>query len=192
MSNLELATGRRNIDDPAFTLQNRVKRGLWWLVWMTLARWTPPPLHRWRVFLLNLCGARVAASAHVYSSVQIWAPWNLEIAPFGSLGRNVQCYNLDRIAIGYKAVVSQGAHLCAGTHDYRDPLFPLIAKAISVGARAWICAGAFVGPGVTVGDGAILGAMGVTLHDLEAWTIYTGNPAVRRRARDRILEENGS
>jgi len=75
-------------------------------------------------------------------------------------------------------VVSQGAYLCTGSHDYRDPEFPLIAKPITVGRRAWVCADAFVGPGVAVGDGAILAARGAAFDNLAPWTISRGNPAV--------------
>jgi putative colanic acid biosynthesis acetyltransferase WcaF len=188
VSELELLAARRDPNDPTFTLTNRFKRIAWQLAWIIGARWTPPPLHKWRVLLLNLFGAQVAKSAHVYPSVEIWAPWNLEIQPFGSLGRHVRCYNSARVCIGYKAIVSQGAYLCTGTHDYRDPSFPLIAKPVSVGARAWICADAFVGPGVVVGEGAVLGAAAVAFEDLDAWAVYLGNPAHRHRSRPVVTD----
>lgn len=186
MNNLDLIANRRSPNAPSFSIKNRLQRSVWQVVWLLGARWTPPPLHLWRVFLLRMFGARVARSAHVYSNVEIWAPWNLEIHPFGSLGRGVRCYNIAKLSIGYKAVVSQGAYLCTGTHDFRDPAFPLIAKPITVGARAWICAHAFVGPGVIVGEGAVLGAMAVAVNDLDKWTVYAGNPAVAGRARPPI------
>jgi putative colanic acid biosynthesis acetyltransferase WcaF len=183
MNDLGLITDRQHPNAPTFSLKNRIMRVLWQFVWLAAARWTPPPLHLWRVLLLRAFGARVDLSAHIYSSVEIWAPWNLEILAFGSLARNVRCYNIAKISIGYKAIVSQHAYLCTGTHDYRDPAFPLIAKPLSIGSRAWICAGAFVGPGVNVGEGAVLGAAGVAFKDLTKWTVYAGNPAVVQRAR---------
>lgn len=181
---------RADHNAPTFTLKNRLLRTAWRLMWLLAARWTPPPLHFWRNTLLNLFGARVAMSAHIYSSVEIWAPWNLNVAEFGSMAPNVRCYNMAPITIGYKAVVSQGAYLCTGTHDYRSPAFTLFARPISVGARAWICADAFVGPGVTVGDGAVLAAAGAAFHDLDPWTVYVGNPAAARRARPVISDSS--
>jgi putative colanic acid biosynthesis acetyltransferase WcaF len=83
-----------------------------------------------------------------------------------------------------EAVVSQGTHLCAGSHDIDDPNLQLITKPITIGERAWIAAEAFVGPGVTVGEGAVLGARGVAFRDLEAWTVYAGNPAAAKRRRE--------
>jgi putative colanic acid biosynthesis acetyltransferase WcaF len=82
-----------------------------------------------------------------------------------------------RISMGRYALASQGAHLCAGTHDIGDPNFQLRARPIVIGERAWIAADAFVGPGVTVGDGAVLGARAVAFSDLPPWSVSVGNPA---------------
>jgi putative colanic acid biosynthesis acetyltransferase WcaF len=185
---MDLLTNKQAFVGPTFSLSNRLKRIVWQLFWHLAARWTPPPLHRWRIFLLRLFGAQISWKAYVYPNVEIWAPWNLCIDDFGTLARGVVCYNIAPVRIGARAIISQGVHLCTGTHDYRNPNFPLIAKPINIGIRAWVCAGAFVGPGVTIADGAILAAAGVTFHDLEAWTIYIGNPAIPMRARPKIVD----
>jgi putative colanic acid biosynthesis acetyltransferase WcaF len=184
---LDLLSQRRGYVGPTFTRGNRLRRLLWAAAWLLLARWTPPPLHRWRVLLLRAFGASVSWNAYVYSDVRIWAPWNLSMADHATLAPRVTCYNIAPIRIGRQAVVSQGAHLCTGTHDYKDPAFPLTARAIAIGARAWVCADAIVGPGVEVGEGAILGLGAVALRNLERWTIYAGNPAVPLKARP-VLE----
>ena len=153
------------------------------LAWLLLARWTPPPLRAWRRFLLRLFGARIAPTANIYASARIWSPANLTIGDHAAIGPCATIYCMAPITIARFAVVSQGAHLCAGTHDIEDPAFQLRARPIAIGARAWIAAEAFVGPGVTVGEGAVLGARGCAMRDLEQWTVYRGNPAeaVRRR-----------
>lgn len=186
MSGQNLISSKQGFVGPSFTLMNRLRRLLWQLTWVLFAIWTPPSFHRWRILLLKLFGANVSWTAYVYSNVKIWAPWNLTISDYGTLARSVICYNIAPISIGVKAVVSQGAQLCTGTHDYRDPTFPLIAKPISIGRRAWVCANAFVGPGVNVGDGAVLAAAGVAFYKLDAWTVYLGNPATILRHRPMI------
>lgn len=173
---------------PTFNLKNRLYRSAWKLTWLLVAQWTPPFFHRWRILVLRLFGAKVSWHASVYSSVEVWAPWNLTIEAYGTLGRNVNCYNIAPITVGERTVVSQGAHLCTGTHAYWDPAFLLTAKSINIGRRAWICADAFVGPGVTVGDGAILAARGVAFSNLKPWMIYTGNPANVLRTRS-VIED---
>jgi putative colanic acid biosynthesis acetyltransferase WcaF len=101
------------------------------------------------------------------------------------IGPGVTCYSMAPIRICAHAIVSQGAHLCAGTHDIDDPHFQLVARPIKIGPNAWVAAEAFVGPGVIVEEGAVLGARGVAFKDLSAWSVHAGNPArfIRQRAR---------
>lgn len=183
---LDVIAHKKGFSGPTFTLKNRVKRVVWKLAWLLTARWTPPPFHRWRVLVLRLFGAKVSWRAAVYPSVEVWAPWNLTIDDYGSLGPGVRCYNIAPIKLCERAIVSQGGYLCTGTHDFRDPEFPLTAEPITIGQRAWICADAFVGPGVVVGEGAILAARGVAFDHLQAWSIYKGNPAMLARQRPMI------
>lgn len=168
---------------PTFSRSHRVKRVAYGLIWLLLARWTPAPMRRWRAIVLRACGAQIHATANVYASAQIWYPPNLRMAAHSTLGPRVNCYNMALITVGERAVVSQGAHLCCGSHDVDDPKFQLFAKPITLGDRSWVAAEAFVGPGVTVGTGAVLGARGVAFKDLDAGMIYAGNPATALRAR---------
>jgi putative colanic acid biosynthesis acetyltransferase WcaF len=161
----------------SFPLRHRLVRVLWLIVWKLLASWTPPPMRRWRVFLVNLFGANVHPSCSIYGSVRIWYPANLTMARAAGLGPEVECYSMGRIEIGEFAVVSQRAFLCAGTHDINNPDFQIGARPIQIGANSWIAAEAFVGPGVTVGEGAVLGARAAAFRDLEPWIVYQGNPA---------------
>ncbi len=104
------------------------------------------------------------------------------------LADHVNCYNMAPITVEEGAVVSQGAYLCAGTHDIDDVEFSLITREIVIGRYSWVAAEAFVGPGVTVGEGAVLGARAVAFRDLEPWTVYVGNPAKSLRARKRLAK----
>jgi putative colanic acid biosynthesis acetyltransferase WcaF len=162
---------------PSFTLRHRVVRAAWVVAWTLLAAWTPAPLHGWRALLLRLFGARLADNARVHGSARIWYPPNLVMEENALIGPRVICYSMAPVRIGCSAVVSQGAHLCAGTHAIDDPFFQLVARPIVIGPSAWIAAEAFVGPGVVVGEGAVLGARGVAFIDLPAWTVHAGNPA---------------
>lgn len=166
-----------------YPLSHRLYRMAWGLTWALLASWTPPPLRGWRRLLLRLFGARVASTAGIYGSAKIWYPRNFEIGEHSFVGPGATVYCMAPIRIGDYALVSQGAHLCGGTHDFRDPNFQLIARPVTIGDRAWIAAEAFVGPGVTVGEGAVLGARAVAMRHLDPWTVYSGNPAVALKPR---------
>ncbi len=162
---------------PSFSFRNRVERTLFMLVWAVLASWTPPPLHGWRRFILRVFGARIGHKVRLYGSVRIWHPAFLRIDNEATIGPGVRLYNQGKITIGARAVVSQGTHVCASTHDTADPHFQLKLCPIVIEEDAWIAADAFVGPGVKVGCGAVLGARGAAFRDLQPWTIYGGNPA---------------
>lgn len=170
---------------PSFALSNRIERAVWSVAWTLLARWTPPMLHGWRVWLLRRFGATVGAKVKVYSSAKIWLPRNFSINDGASVGPRVTCYCIAPIRLEAGAIVSQGAHLCTGSHLIDDPSFQLVARSIRIGADAWVAAEAFVGLGVSVGDGAVLGARGVAMRNLAPWTVFAGNPArpLRRRLR---------
>ncbi len=160
-----------------YSLANRAFRGAWILTWLLLASWTPPPLNRWRLFLLRLFGAKASPRSFVHGSARVWYPPHLELGNHAVLGSRVWAYCVEKITLGDYAIVSQGSHLCTAGHDVEDVNFQTVAQPIFIGRRAWIAAEAFVGPGVTVGEGAVLGARGCSFRDLDPWTIYAGNPA---------------
>lgn len=169
-----------------FSRKHRLLRAAWGMVWMLFAAWTPPPLNRWRLFLLWLFGATVHPTARVYGGAQIWYPPNLQLDAYSVIGPGATIYCMNRIHIGHHAVISQRAHLCGGTHDITRPDFKLKTRPIDVGAHSWICAEAFVGPGVRVGEGAVLAARGAAFSDLKKWTVYRGNPAISIKERPRF------
>jgi putative colanic acid biosynthesis acetyltransferase WcaF len=174
---------------PSFSFGNRVARAVWTVTWLLLAAWTPPPLHGWRRFLLRAFGAKIGRGARVHGSTRIWLPANLEMGDYSILGWNVNCYCQGKVTLEDYAVVSQYAHLVTGTHDFDSPGFQLYTRPIRICRHAWIASDAFVGPGVTVGEGAVLGARGVAFKSLDPWTVYSGNPVQRLRNRRRWTEE---
>lgn len=183
MTILEAESNRSRIGGPSFSISNRLYRAAWGLAWTLLARWTPPSMRPWRRFLLRLFGARMGKGSDVRPSASVWSPRNLTMGEHATIGYGVHCYSMAPVTIGEYAVISQRAHLCTGTHNLDSLEMQLLARPIRIGPHAWICAEAFVGPGVAVGEGAVLGARGVTLKELEPWTVYAGNPARRLRAR---------
>jgi len=167
----------------AFPLANKLERVLWQIAWLLLARWTPPPLFAWRRLVLRAFGAKIGRGARIYASVLIWLPRHLAVGEDAIVGPGVRLYNQGTIAIGPRAVISQRAHLCASTHDTGDPHFALVARPIIVREACWVAAEAFVGPGVAMGEGAVLAARGALFEDAEPMTIYRGNPAIRLKPR---------
>jgi len=159
------------------SLKNKIARAIWGIAYLLLFRITPRPMHGWRRFVLRVFRAKVGHQVKVYPSARIWAPWNLEIKDAAILGDRVDCYCVSRIVIGTKAVISQDSCLCAATHEHENEDFKLVYKSIQIGDNAWIAARAFVGPGVTIGKNATLGACAVSFKNIADNMTMVGNPA---------------
>ena len=171
------------------SLGNKLARGAWHVVWLFLYRPTPKPFHFWRIYLLRLFGAKIGNPAYIYPSSKVWAPWNLVMGDHSTLADGVDCYCVAKITIGSYSTVSQYSYLCTASHDYLDPIIqqkpqmPLVAAPINIGDRVWITADVFVGPGVAISDGAVILARSSVFHDVAAWSVVAGNPAVFKKKR---------
>src|ERR1700733_1898341 len=154
-----------------------IGRALWEVLRGPLFAWTPRQLWAWRRGVLRLFGGEVGRDVHIHPSARVAIPWNLQIGDEASIGDGAILYNLGPISIGCRATISQNAHLCAGTHDYRQADMPLLKRPIVIAEGAWVCADAFVGPGVTVGAFSIVGARAVVVKSIPEGVIVGGNPA---------------
>lgn len=168
--------------------RDRARRWLWSLIEGTLFRFSPQPCYRWRAWLLRRFGAHAPSTVRIRPTATIEVPWNLRLGEHAIIGDRVILYCLAEIRIGARSVVSQYAHLCAGTHDHSRRSFPLVTRPIAVGDDAWLAADVFVGPGVTIGDRTVVGARSNVFDDLPADKICVGSPALP--VRDRILHDN--
>jgi acetyltransferase-like isoleucine patch superfamily enzyme len=61
--------------------------------------------------------------------------------------------------------------------DFKRSGPPVVAKLTSIGNDVWIGHGAFVLPGVTIGDGAVIAAMAVVTKDVPPYAVVAGSPA---------------
>lgn len=155
----------------------RIRMFLWELCWAVFCRWTPKPLHAWRLVWLRAFGAEVDGWAFVHQRARIQKPWLLKLGRDACVGDLAHIYNLGAVEIGPRAIVAQEAYLCTGTHAFDQPGVPLVTAPIQIGEAAFIGARSFVLPGVTVGEGAIVGACAVVTKDIEPFTVNGGNPS---------------
>jgi putative colanic acid biosynthesis acetyltransferase WcaF len=176
---------------PAFAASDRVRRLVWNVCRVLLYRPSPRPMHAGRAFLLRCFGAKMGPGCKFYPASKVWAPWNLVCAELVTAADGAEIYNPAPMRFGSHAILSQEAFVCGATHDYDDPRFPLLAYAMDFGAYAWVCARASVGPGVNLGEGAVLGLGSVATRDLEPWGVYAGVPAVKVKERKRPVDAAG-
>jgi putative colanic acid biosynthesis acetyltransferase WcaF len=169
--------------DSSHSVRNRLARGVWGVAWALLFRPSPRVFHRWRILLLKLFGAKIQWSARVYPRARIWAPWRLTMGHWTCIADDVDVYNTARVTLHEYATVSHYGYLCTASHDFDDVRHPLITAPIVIGQRAWLAADVFVGPGVTIGEGTVVGARSGVFNDLPAWVLAAGTPAKPIRPR---------
>lgn len=156
---------------------------LWLLVQAVfVSSWLPGSWQRRAA--LRAFGARIGAGVIIKPGVRVKFPWRLTIGDHTWLGESVWIDNLAEVSIGADCCISQGAYLCTGSHDWSKASFDLITRPIRIGDHAWIAAGASIGPGVSVGEGAVLALASVATADLDTWSIYRGNPAAKTSSRN--------
>ncbi len=160
-----------------------IKRFIWYytnLCWIKSGF----PFSGCKVFLLKLFGAKIGSGVVIKPHVNIKYPWRLTIGNNVWIGEEVWIDNLDDVIIEDNVCISQGAMLLCGNHDYKKETFDLIIGKIHIKQGAWIGAKSLVGPNVTVNENTVLAVASIATKDLDANSIYRGNPAVRIKARD--------
>jgi putative colanic acid biosynthesis acetyltransferase WcaF len=187
---LDIAANRRGRKHTIGELIRRVS----WGIGIWFFRLSPRPCFGWRRFVLRCFGAKIGANVNTYPSAWIYFPWNVTVGDWSAIGEQAFLYSLGPITLGEKVTVSHRAQLCAGTHDYTRADLPLITPPIVIQDQAWVCADAFVGPNVTIGEGAIVGARGVVTRNVEPWTIVAGNPAkfIKKRVLRPLKDDEGT
>ncbi|OWW26230.1 putative colanic acid biosynthesis acetyltransferase [Zobellia sp. OII3] len=161
-----------------FSVSNKIGRAVWNITYLILFRpFSLRVFRKWRIFVLRVFGANVSWNSMINSSVKIWAPWNLEVGDYSCLGKRVNCYNQGKIALKDNVTVSQDCSLCASSHDYTSKFHSLFLAPIVIYDKAWVAAEAFVGPGISIGEGAVVGARASVFKNVEPWTVVGGNPA---------------
>ncbi len=165
-----------------------VRQRLWSFVQATFFRFSPPRAHAFRARLLRLFGADIPDPSRivVFASARIFFPWKLRLEPRAMIGREVNIYNLSPVTLRRGANLSQGVHLCAGSHDLARWSMPLVTAPIVVGENAWLAAEVFVGPGVVIGELSVIGARSVVVRDQAPRMVCAGNPCRPIRPRPEL------
>jgi len=175
-----------------WTVRQRLLMLLWGVTWFVFCRWTPKPLNAWRLLWLRLFGATISGRPFVHQRARITLPWNLTLSDRACLGDRSEAYSLGPVIVEEGATVAQEVCLCTGTHDFLDPALPLVTRGICIGRHAFIGARAFLLPGITIGEGAVVGACSVVTRDVPPWSIVAGNPArvLGQRPEDSVKRPN--
>jgi len=169
LSTFRLPAGFRG--RPAWLVQ------LWWFVQASLFAGSPQFMYGWRRFLVRLFGMKVGRRVLLRPSVKITYPWKVSIGDYSWIGDDVVLYSLGEIEIGSNVVISQKSYICAAGHDYRRRAFDIFETKVTIKDQAWVAADVFVGPGITIGAGAVVAARSSVFRDLPEGMLCMGSPA---------------
>ena len=158
------------------TLIQSLRRLVFMILWFIFCRFSPPFLHKYRIFFLNIFGAKINYSCFVYPSAIIWDPLNLVMSNNSSIGPRVNVYNVAKIILEKNVNVSQDTTLCTASHNYEDQKFGLILGEIIIKKNSWIAAEVFISPGVTIGQYSVVGARSVVSKSTSNNVLVLGNP----------------
>jgi putative colanic acid biosynthesis acetyltransferase WcaF len=175
---LSLTTNRNYVPG-----RSPIIRGLWMLVEALVLLNPILTSYRLKCAVLRAFGAQIGTGLIIKPGVHVKYPWRLCIGDNCWIGERAWLDNMENITLGSNVVVSQGAYLCTGNHDWSDPGMGLTPEPIVVENGAWIGAFARVAPAVRVGRESVLGLGAVLLKDSEASGVYVGNPATFARGR---------
>lgn len=168
-------------------MATKIRRAFWQYFLGPITALLPRAGNSVRIQLLRLMGAEIGESCLIEPGINVLMPWNLKIDSHVAIGRKVEIYNYAPVVIKSMSVVSQYTYICTGTHDYTHPHMPLTWAPITIGSECWVAAGVFIGPGVHIHNGAVIGAHSVVVKDMPEWMVCAGNPC--RPITKRILKK---
>jgi putative colanic acid biosynthesis acetyltransferase WcaF len=142
------------------------------------------PINGIKIILLKFFGAKIGEGVVIKPSVTIKSPWRLHIGSYSWIGEYSWIDNLVLVSIGSNCCISQGALLLTGNHNYKKSTFDLVTGEIHLEDGVWIGAKAVVCPGLTCHSHAVLTVGSIAASDLDTYSIYQGNPAVKIRSRE--------
>ncbi len=153
------------------------KQLLWYFLGSPLVESYWLPISALKVWILRCFGAQIGQGVRIKPGVRVKFPWRLTVGDYVWIGEDAWIDNLAAVIIENHVCLSQGVYLCTGNHDWNHSNFQLIPAPIHIQESSWIAAKSVIGPGVTIGKGAVLTLGGVTGRSLEPMIIYAGNPA---------------
>src|SRR5215475_5218775 len=107
---------------------------------------------------------------------------DIELANGANIGFNCELFSASSVSIGRDTLLAAYCYVIGGDHDFSDPSAAVLEQGrrsagVSIGAGAWLGAGAKILDGVTIGDRAIVGAGAVVREAVPEGAIAVGVPA---------------
>ncbi|MBC2844496.1 WcaF family extracellular polysaccharide biosynthesis acetyltransferase [Winogradskyella flava] len=178
-----MKTDLSKYDNSWYKPGSKLKRMVWYFVNILFFQLSWNISSGLKVLLLRLFGAELGKGVVIKPKVNIKYPWKLKIGNDCWVGEGVWIDNLDEVILEDNVCISQGTLLLCGNHNYKKSTFDLMIAPIILKEGSWVGAKCTVAPGVTLKNHSVLTLGSSATKDLEAYTIYSGNPAEKVKLR---------
>ncbi|MDB5120224.1 MAG: putative colanic acid biosynthesis acetyltransferase WcaF [Sphingobacteriales bacterium] len=161
-----------------------LKQLLWYFISAFLFRSGIIPFSSVLVFILRTFGAKIGKDVRIKPYINVKYPWKLIVGDHTWIGEHCAIENLALVSLGKNVCLSQYSMLLTGNHNYKKTTFDLIISPIIIEEGVWIGAKAVVCPGVRACSHAMLTVGSIITNNMEPYSIYSGNPAIKIRNRE--------
>lgn len=105
------------------------------------------------------------------------------------IGQSCFFHSAGGITVGEGVGIGPGVRILTSQHSSKDPQIPIICSELSFGEviiedNCDIGIGSIILPGITIREGAIIGAGSVVTRDISGYAVWAGNPARFLRNRE--------
>lgn len=169
------------------------KRSLGWHLYWNLARFLPCSFNRggklakrFRAWCCRQFLVGVGTNANVEPGVY-FGDVNVSLGTNGNLGINCRVHGA--LTMGDNVMMGPDCIIYTRNHAFDRLDVPMCEQGfqeerpVTIGSDVWIGGRVIILPGVTVGNGVIIGAGSVVTKDVPDYAIVCGNPAVVKKAR---------
>jgi maltose O-acetyltransferase len=109
-------------------------------------------------------------------------PWKIRIGSDSSIGRGCQIYpsyqNKDAyVTIGNNVLIGPNLCIYGAGHPIESPINEHLGESVNIGDSVYIGGNVLIRYGVTIGENSIIAMGSVVVSDVEAFSVYGGNPA---------------
>jgi acetyltransferase-like isoleucine patch superfamily enzyme len=124
----------------------------------------------------------IDAAVHLADRVLLHSEGRIEIGPQVFINRDVMIVALEAIIIGAGCRIAERVSIRDHDHRFGNPDVPIrdqgyVTSPIRIGRDCWIGCNAVILKGVSIGDGAIIGAGAVVTKSIRSRSVAAGVPA---------------
>lgn len=135
-----------------------------------------------RYFFYKCLCKRIEPFPFIFPGAFLQHSYGIEVGRNLNINRGVNIYGRGGVKFGDYVLIGPNVIITSSQHKYDIKGIPILFQGhemqrVVIGSDVWIGANAVILPGVTIGDGSIIGAGAVVTSDTEPYSIVGGVPA---------------